>query len=277
MVGVEFFGNVDLASVAIWAFWLFFAGLIYYLQTENMREGYPLEDEDGRVAPNQGPFPVPQPKTFLMPHGKGELKKPDFVGEKRDALALERSSVTNGFPLLPTGDPLVDGVGPASWCAREDEPELDGHGKPKIRPMSALDGFKVSAGRDPRGLPVLSRDDQVVGYVTDMWVDEPEALVRYLQFDLEAGWGSGTRLVPLNMARIKPRWVRVRSLEAKYFAGVPTVGEAGVLTKLAEEKVMAYYAGGRLYATQAIAGEDIVTSQVQTGAAGSSPGVSAGS
>jgi len=25
MVGVEFFGNVDLASVAIWGFWLFFA------------------------------------------------------------------------------------------------------------------------------------------------------------------------------------------------------------------------------------------------------------
>ena len=59
MVGVTFFGNFDLASLAIWLFWLFFAGLIYYLQTENMREGFPLEDEDGKVAPNQGLFPVP--------------------------------------------------------------------------------------------------------------------------------------------------------------------------------------------------------------------------
>jgi hypothetical protein len=73
MVGVEFFGNFDLASVSIWAFWFFFAGLIYYLQTENMREGYPLEDEDGNVTPNQGPFPVPKPKTFHLPHGRGEV------------------------------------------------------------------------------------------------------------------------------------------------------------------------------------------------------------
>jgi hypothetical protein len=43
MVGTEFFGNFDLASAAIWLFYIFFAGLIYYLQTENMREGYPLE------------------------------------------------------------------------------------------------------------------------------------------------------------------------------------------------------------------------------------------
>jgi len=39
MVGNTFFGNFDLASAAIWLFWLFFALLIFYLQTENMREG----------------------------------------------------------------------------------------------------------------------------------------------------------------------------------------------------------------------------------------------
>ena len=73
MVGVNFFGNFDLASLSIWLFWGFFALLIYYLQTENMREGYPLEMEDGTVAPNQGPFPVPKPKTFSLPNGKGEV------------------------------------------------------------------------------------------------------------------------------------------------------------------------------------------------------------
>ena len=59
MVGVTLFGDFDLASLAIWGFWLFFAALIFYLQTENMREGYPLEMEDGTKSPNQGPFPVP--------------------------------------------------------------------------------------------------------------------------------------------------------------------------------------------------------------------------
>jgi hypothetical protein len=67
-----FFGNFDLASLSIWLFWIFFALLIYYLQTENMREGYPLENEDGTAAPNQGPFPVPNPKTFTLPHGRGD-------------------------------------------------------------------------------------------------------------------------------------------------------------------------------------------------------------
>ena len=40
---VIFFGNVDLAQISLYAFWLFFAGLVIYLQRENMREGYPLE------------------------------------------------------------------------------------------------------------------------------------------------------------------------------------------------------------------------------------------
>jgi len=76
MVGVDFFGNFDLASAAIWLFWIFFAGLVFYLQTENMREGYELEDDDGNVAPNQGPFPLPKDKTFTLPHGRGELTVP---------------------------------------------------------------------------------------------------------------------------------------------------------------------------------------------------------
>jgi photosynthetic reaction center H subunit len=57
MVGVEFFGDFDLASAAIWLFWIFFAGLVYYLQTENMREGYPLRDDADGVPANESLFP----------------------------------------------------------------------------------------------------------------------------------------------------------------------------------------------------------------------------
>ena len=49
-----FFGEFDLAALAIWLFWGFFALLIIYIQRENMREGYPLENDDGSKAPNQG-------------------------------------------------------------------------------------------------------------------------------------------------------------------------------------------------------------------------------
>jgi photosynthetic reaction center H subunit len=48
-----FFGNFDLASLSIWLFWIFFALLIYYLQTENMREGYPLENETAAPPPTR--------------------------------------------------------------------------------------------------------------------------------------------------------------------------------------------------------------------------------
>ena len=40
-------GNFDLASAALWLFWIFFALLIFYIQRENMREGYPMENDDG--------------------------------------------------------------------------------------------------------------------------------------------------------------------------------------------------------------------------------------
>ena len=143
MVGVTFFGDFDLASLAIWGFWLFFAALIFYLQTENMREGYPLEMEDGTKSPNQGPFPVPKEKTFKLPHG-GEVTVPSEENEaahRRDNLALEKTEVSEGFPQVPTGDPMADGVGPASWTPRRDEPEMNTHGEPKIAPMAGHDAF----------------------------------------------------------------------------------------------------------------------------------------
>ncbi|MBC6442229.1 MAG: photosynthetic reaction center subunit H [Rhodobacteraceae bacterium] len=247
MVGVNFFGNFDLASLSIWLFWLFFAWLIYYLQTENMREGYPLEDEDGNLAANQGPFPLPADKTFILPHDRGEVTVPSCARHCRDDLALARTSTTGGYPLMPTGDPMVDGVGPGSWAPRRDIPELDGHGQVKIAPMASVPDFKVSFGRDPRGMPVLSKDDQVVGHVADMWIDKPEAQVRYLEIALEPEWGTGSRLVPIAFSRISRKWVEINALHSSYFDGVPQPGTAGQVTLLDEEKISAWYGGGILY------------------------------
>lgn len=251
MVGVDFFGNFDLASAAIWLFWIFFAGLVFYLQTENMREGYELEDDDGNIAPNQGPFPLPKDKTFKLPHGRGELTVPSGARGDRDDLALARTSQAAGSPFVPTGDPMMDGVGPASWAPRRDVPELDGHGHIKIRPMSELPDFNHTAGHDPRGKAVVSGDGEVVGRVTDMWVDVPEAMVRFLTLDLNPEGTGQTRLIPINMCRIKSDRVVVRSLYEHNFAGIPTIKSASEVTLLEEEKIMAYYAGGTLYASEA--------------------------
>ena len=242
------FGEVDLAAIAIWLFWGFFALLVYYIQRENMREGYPLENDDGEAASNQGPFPVPSDKTFLLPHGRGEVTVPSGQRGDRPDLPMKRTAASEGFPLDPTGDPMIDGIGPASWAPRRDVPELDGHGHPKIVPMSKSEGFYHAAGPDPRGRAVMSGDGEQVGTISDMWVDAPEQLVRYLEISLDPKWGSGKRLVPMTMAQLWGGKVKINSIYAKHFANVPNHSSETQVTLLEEEKISAYYGGGHLYA-----------------------------
>ena len=244
-----FFANFDLASAAIWLFWIFFAGLIYYLQTENMREGYPLEKDDGTPSPNQGPFPIPTQKRFDLPHDRGAVRVPNANGEGR-TIALRKSAMSEGQPFEPTGDPMADGVGPASWAARRDVAELTSHGHPKLQPMAKLPAFSVARGRDPRGLTVFSGDKKAVGTVSDIWVDEGEQLVRYLEIDL--GGRNGKRLAPMALCKIKGSamggGVMINSLYADQFPKVPKHKRATSVTMLEEEKISAFYCGGTLYA-----------------------------
>lgn len=244
-----FFGQFDLASLAIWLFWIFFALLIFYIQRENMREGYPLVNDDGEPSPNQGPFPVPDDKTFILPHGRGTLTLPSGQRGDRNDLALARTSASDGFPFEPTGNPMVDGVGPAAWAPRRDVPELDGHGRNKLSPMRDLPAFVVAAGKDPRGMPVKTADGEIVGTVTDMWVDEPEQLVRYLEYQVDEAFGSGTRLVPMTLARIWFGNVLVRTIFSQHVREVPQLADPNQVTLLEEDKISAYYAGGNLYAS----------------------------
>ncbi len=240
-----FFGNVDLAQVALYSFWLFFAGLVFYLQRENMREGYPTEDDDGNPT-NQGLFPMPEPKTFILPGGRGTVSAPDMKRDTRE-FAMRRVSPSFGSPFEPTGDPMRDGVGPAAYAMRADEPEYDANGHAKIQPMRGQPDFTHAAGRDPRGMPVIAADGETVGTISDMWVDVPEAMVRYLEVDLASG---GSRLIPMPLAKINWNGVRVHSITSEQFAGVPSIAGSGQVTKLEEDKVSAYYGGGKLYATK---------------------------
>ena len=243
-----FFGQFDLASAVLWLFYFFFAGLVIWIQRENMREGYPLEDDEGNKSSNPSMWPLPEDKTFKLPHGRGEVTVPSGQAPERKDIALKRVGPGNGYPLEPTGDLMLDGVGPASWAPRKDHPELDGHGHPKIVPMSATEGFHVAAGRDPRGLPVVAGDGEIVGKITDMWIDEPEQLVRYLELELDSKWGSGTRLLPVTFAKIKSDRVNVHAIYGKHFATVPKIASPRQVTLLEEDKISGYYGGGKLYA-----------------------------
>lgn len=238
--GWQFFGTFDLARLSLWAFWLFFAGLVYYLQRENQREGYPLENDDG--SPAGSLFSVPEPKTFLLPHG-GSVTAPGPNNERKD-LPLARTNAGQGFPFEPTGNAMIDGVGPASYVLRQDAPELDAHGHPKLRPMRLAEGFAISAGRDPRGMAVIANDRVRVGTVSDLWVDVPEQLIRYLEVDLGA---AGKRLVPMTLARITAEGVKVGAISSASFAGIPALAAPDRVTKLEEDKICGYVAGGYLY------------------------------
>jgi photosynthetic reaction center H subunit len=55
--------HIDFAQISLYVFWLFFAGLIYYLRQEDKREGYPLESK--RTIKVQGWPPIPSEKYFF--------------------------------------------------------------------------------------------------------------------------------------------------------------------------------------------------------------------
>jgi photosynthetic reaction center H subunit len=60
---------LDVAQVTLYAFFIFFIGLVLYLRREDKREGYPLlSDRSDRVLV-QGFPAIPSPKSFRMPEG----------------------------------------------------------------------------------------------------------------------------------------------------------------------------------------------------------------
>lgn len=240
--------NIDVAQVVLYVFWIFFFGLIYWLRMEDRREGYPLESDNPRTVGAIRQILIPKPKTFLLPHG-GSVEAPNFVRDEREINA-ERTAASAGSPLEPTGDPMHSGVGPASFAERHDTVELTREGHDLIVPMRVASSFGVMAGPDPRGWDVVATDGESVGYVKDLWVDRADVMVRYLEVELKADLGEGTRLLPMTMLRLRDerQIVDVASIRSEHFPSVPTLKEGDRVTMLEEEKICAFYAGGRLYA-----------------------------
>ncbi len=240
-------GYLDLAQIILYAFWLFFAGIVYYLVLENHREGYPMESEGpAGSAPIMG-WPIPSPKVFKLANGKEitvpELDRPEPPQNTR------RDGASYGNPYIPTGDLMTSGVGAGAYAMRADVPDMDLHGHPIIRPLRVLDGFDVSKNdTDPRGLPVIGVDDKVAGKVVDMWVDTCEMMFRFIEVELTVGGSARRVLLPVPFARIKSDSVKAHSIYAAQFANVPAIKSADQVTLLEEEKISAYYGAGTLYA-----------------------------
>jgi photosynthetic reaction center H subunit len=239
---------IDVTQVVLYAFWSFFFGLIFWLRKEDRREGYPVESDNPRIVFSPSSILIPKPKTFLLPDGR-TVQAPRFDRDERELLA-ERTAVSSGSPLEPIGEPLLSGVGPASWAARADEHESTLEGKDMIVPMRSAPEFDISAGPDPRGWDVLGTDGASAGTVKDLWVDRADVMVRYLEIELANAAVGGTRLLPIGMLRLlrDQKQVAVQAVRAEQFALVPTLKEADRITTLEEERISAFYAGGRRYA-----------------------------
>lgn len=239
-------GYVDLAQLLLYAFWLFFAGLIYYLIREGHREGYPMETDGLGRQPWSWPVPT-EPKVYKTVHG--DVLVPD-MNKGEPAYRSAATYAAPGSPIDPAGDPMHAGVGPGGYANRAEVPDTLVNGKPKIIPLRVAKDYGVSGNDpDPRGLPVIGGDGKVGGTVRDLWIDQAEMMFRYLEVETPmAGGGSKRVLLPMPFAKVRRTQVEVNSIFGKHFAGVPGLKNPDQITFMEEERIVAYYGAGTLYA-----------------------------
>jgi photosynthetic reaction center H subunit len=243
---------MDLAQVTLYVFWIFFACLIFYLRREDKREGYPLESTGINGGVVHG-FPrMPDPKTYLL-RGGHVATLPNHKNDRPD-VAVAPIAVWPGAPVEPTGNPMLDGVGPGSYANREDVPELTMENIPCIVPLRLAEGTYLEArDPDPRGMRVNGADSEPGGVVTEVWVDRAEALIRYLEVEVPIFGGTRRVLLPMPFAKIDGRRNRVwvDAILGNQFADVPATKSPDQVTKLEEDRIVGYYGAGTLYATPA--------------------------
>ncbi|MEO0730514.1 MAG: photosynthetic reaction center subunit H [Pseudomonadota bacterium] len=260
-------GYIDLTQVILYLFWGFFVVLVFYLQYEGRREGFPLVADPSGKALNQDIW-MPTPKTYVTNDGR-EITVPDPARADTRDLAAEFVVGGPGSPIVPTGNPIADGIGPASFAMRADVPDKDFDQRNRVVPMRIAADFEIpEADIDPRGCALIAGDGKQVGTITDVWVDRSDFVIRYLEAEIGGADAAvpGRVLVPWNIVDIKTDrdWfmnfikadspkpnatMHVYALTSDLYAGVPTTATPDAVTMLEEDKIMGYYGGGYLYAT----------------------------
>lgn len=162
------------------------------------------------------------------------------------------NGMMSGAPVEPEGNPMLSGMGPASYANRADRPDTTIHGEARIVPLRAAPGFFLNpADPDPRGYQVIGADKLSAGTITEVWVDRAEPMVRYYEVSLSGG--GANVLLPATNVRIKQRLAQaqVKSILSTQFRDVPRTKHPDRVTLLEEDKIQAYYASGHLYAMEA--------------------------
>jgi photosynthetic reaction center H subunit len=241
---------MDVAQLTLYAFWIFFAGLVIYLRMEDKREGYPLVTERGNFL--EGFPPMPAPKTFILIHNQGTVTVPRAVQRQEPEYKAQPCAAWPGAPIEPVGpNKMLSGAGPSAYSLRFDTPEPTFEtGEPRMAPMRiAKDHAFDEEGPNPIGYDLVGFDGIVAGKITDAWVDREESLVRYLEAKLT---NDKTILVPMPLSRVKDTTgqVLLASLKGEQVLDAPTLANADQVTLREEDRIQAYFASGHLYATQ---------------------------
>lgn len=254
-------GTFDVAELAFILFFIFFVGLVFYLNRESRREGYPVEDEQTGIMMRGMPLSDGAKKTFKLPHGRGTYT-PEDVARDDVNIAAKQTFPGRGAPFEPTGNPMEDGLGPAAYANRQDYPDLTMDGAPRIVPIADSHGITIAEqDRDPVGLPVYGADKKLAGTVSDVWVDQAEHIIRYLEVTTNSG---KKVLAPMGVAAVQGKallgglipivedqveLIDIDAITSEQFDATPAIKTPGQITRLEEDKIMAYYGGGYMYAT----------------------------
>jgi photosynthetic reaction center H subunit len=249
MYSAAIIGNLDIAQLLVWVFFIFFIGLVLYLRREDKREGYPLKDPAG--GPDAVGFPgMPEPKTFVV-MGGGTTTAPH--AEWRGDLAARRLENYPGSPLVPAPDVGGETIGPGAYPPRRDAPLIYAPGKIQMLPLRTLEGWSLAEGDpDPRGMTVVGSDGVAAGLVTDLWIDRSVKILRYLEVELSTPEPRRI-LLPIYYSDIRRRHgrVRVAALSAARLAEAPSLSRPDTITALEEDQVNAFYAGGQFLQREA--------------------------
>ena len=242
-------GTFDVAELAFLLFFGFFIALVFYLNRESRREGYPLEDEETGK------------KTFALPNDRGTYVPEDVARDDINVPAVQAFRAA-GAPWVPTGNAMKDGMGPAAWANRSKYPDLTFDGRPRIVPIAQSHELIV-APNDPQliGWPVVAADGVTVGKVSDIWVDQAEHIIRYLEVETNSGkkvlapmmvavvHGNSLLAAILPNTNDDPQYVEIDAITAAQFDDVPALETPGIISRYEEDRVQAYFGGGYMYAT----------------------------
>ena len=156
--------------------------------------------------------------------------------------------------LLPRLDPVATAAyvrekPTGAYAQRADLPDRMHDGRDLIVPLRVATDFAVAKeDSNPIGFAVHGADGLRGGTVRDIWVDRGESMARY--YEVEVAGGKHVLLpVPFSLVSASAKRINVQAILGGQFINVPATKSLDRVTMLEEEKVVAYYGAGTLYAT----------------------------